>query len=177
MIADEASSSIAVVSNVNGCFVAPALTVTNGGELVTTVGPELVVRVAPVAVVLLPPPVCVEAAAVPVAVAVNVTVLTPPTTCWKLPQVMRVVLAKCTTKLRLPKKAPMPSSVDAKSSVYSASKGSVVILPCFPDRSPTWHVCGRSWSQAGVSPRMKGSRWPRVSVQLPSSGTALTWIW
>lgn len=35
----------------------------------------------------------------------------------KLAQVMRVVLAKCNTKLRFPKKAPMPLRVEAKSSV------------------------------------------------------------
>ena len=76
----------------------------------------------------------------------------------KLAQVMRVTLAKCTTKLLLPKKAPMPSTVLANSSVYEAVKGSEVIFPCLPERSPTWQVCGRVGSQAGLSPRMKGSR-------------------
>ena len=51
-----------------------------------------------------------------VATAVKLVPL-PPATCWKLAHEIRVLLLKCTTKLRLPKKAPMPSAVDAYSSV------------------------------------------------------------
>jgi hypothetical protein len=61
----------------------------------------------------------------------------------KFAQVIRVVLAKCTVRERFPKNAPIPSNVDAKSSLYDAMNGSEVILPYFPERSPTWQVCGR----------------------------------
>lgn len=54
---------------------------------------------------------------------------------------------------------------------YAALKTLTVMLPCLPDRSPTWHVSGWVGSQGGISPRMNGSRWPRVAVQLPSAGT------
>ena len=50
-------------------------------------------------------------------VAGAVKLVALPATCWKLAHEIRVLLLKCTTKLRLPKKAPMPSTVDAYSSV------------------------------------------------------------
>lgn len=58
-----------------------------------------------------------------------------------------------------------------------AAKGSEVILPHLPDRSPTWQVSGADESQVVLSPREKGSRWPPVLVQLPSAGTGLSWMW
>lgn len=58
----------------------------------------------------------------------------------KLAHEIRVLLAKWMTKERLPKKAPMPGNVEAKSSVYVASKGSDAMLPYFPERSPVWQV-------------------------------------
>ncbi len=61
----------------------------------------------------------------------------------KFAQVIRVALAKCTVRERFPKNAPIPSNVDAKSSLYDAMNGSEVISPYFPERSPTWQVCGR----------------------------------
>lgn len=101
-------------------------------------------------------------------------------TAAKLAQVMRVVLAKCRTMLRLPRKAPRPERVEAKSSVKVAVKVApavALMLPCLPERSPTWQVAGRAASQAGVSPRWKGSRCARVAVQLPSEGTGWSWMW
>lgn len=77
--------------------------------------------------------------------------------CWKLAQVIRVLLAKCTTTLRFPMK-DWSSPVAVKESVYEATKGDVVIAPYLPARSPTWHVIGRAASQGGLSPRSKGSR-------------------
>ena len=55
----------------------------------------------------------------------------------KLAQVIRVALPKWTVIDLFPKKAPIPSTVAAKSSVYEAWKGSWVTLPCLPERSPT----------------------------------------
>jgi hypothetical protein len=60
----------------------------------------------------------------------------PETSC-QFAQVIRVVLAKWMVMERFPKKEPMPETRDAKSSTYSAVKGSEVILPYFPDKSPT----------------------------------------
>ncbi len=54
---------------------------------------------------------------------------------------------------------------------HEAWNEAVVMLPCLPERSPTWHVSGRVLSQGGTSPRMNGSRWARVPVQLPLDGT------
>ena len=68
----------------------------------------------------------------------------------KFAQVIRVLLAKCTVIERFPKNAPLPWKVDAKSSSYDAIYGSEVIAPYFPERSPTWQVCGRESTQAGV---------------------------
>jgi len=51
------------------------------------------------------------------AVGAEGVALEVPLTRAKLAQVMRVVLAKWTTMERLPKKAPMPERVEAKSSV------------------------------------------------------------
>jgi hypothetical protein len=69
---------------------------------------------------------------------------------------MRVLLGKWNTMLRLPKKDPIPSSVDAYASTYEASKVSVSagMEPCLPLRSPTWHVSGASLLQGVASPRM-----------------------
>jgi len=38
--------------------------------------------------------------------------------------------------------------------IYLAVKGLIMILPCLPAKSPTWHVCGMVGSQGGFSPRM-----------------------
>jgi len=38
--------------------------------------------------------------------------------------------------------------------IYQAVKGLIMILPCLPAKSPTWHVCGMVGSQGGFSPRM-----------------------
>lgn len=38
--------------------------------------------------------------------------------------------------------------------IYLAVKGLIMILPCLPAKSPTWHVCGMVGSQGGTSPRM-----------------------
>jgi hypothetical protein len=92
----------------------------------------------------------------------------------KLPQAMRVLFAKWMTKERLPKKAPTPSVSETKGSMYEDWKLVPLILPCFPERSPTWHVSGRSDVQGTVSPRMYGSRCANVEVQLPSDGTGST---
>ena len=54
---------------------------------------------------------------------------------------------------------------------YAALNTLTVMLPCLPDKSPTWQVSGCVGSQGGISPRIKGSRWPKVAVQLPSAGT------
>ena len=58
--------------------------------------------------------------------------------------------------LRLPKKAPMPSCVDANRSTYDVSHSptSAGIVPCLPLRSPTWHVAGAALSHGVASPRM-----------------------
>lgn len=49
--------------------------------------------------------------------------------------------------------------------------GLVVMLPCLPARSPVWQVSGWVGSHGGISPRMYGSWWARVAVQLPFDGT------
>jgi hypothetical protein len=51
---------------------------------------------------------------------------------------------------RLPKKEPRPAAVEAKLSEYEDTKGSEAIFPYFPERSPTWQVCGRVELQMGV---------------------------
>lgn len=127
--------------------------------LVVTVGVVVARVVGPVVM-----PVVVDD--LPTVVEVVVVVAPPPTveplqlpTGTKLAHVMRVVLAKCRTMLRLPKKAPIPCLVEAKSSVKVAAKlrtaPPVVELtwPCLPERSPTWHVSGREASQGVSSPR------------------------
>jgi hypothetical protein len=55
----------------------------------------------------------------------------------KFAQVMRVLFPKWTAMDRLPKKAPSPGTVVAKSSMYEATKGSEAIFPYLPERSPT----------------------------------------
>jgi len=54
---------------------------------------------------------------------------------------------------------------------------SSVMLPCLPLRSPVWQVFCWVESQRGVSPRLYGSRWAPVAVQLPSAGTGFAWMW
>lgn len=51
------------------------------------------------------------------------------------------------------------------------------MLPCLPARSPTWQVAGIVALQGGFSPRLYGSWWARVAVQLPSAGTGWSWMW
>ena len=51
------------------------------------------------------------------------------------------------------------------------------MLPCLPDRSPTWQVCGWVGSHRGFSPRMYGSWWALVVVQFPSEDTGWSWMW
>ena len=58
-----------------------------------------------------------------------------------------------------------------------AVKGLVVMLPCLPAKSPTWHVAGWLGSQGGISPRMYGSKCAKVAVQLPFAGTGWSWMW
>ena len=85
-------------------------------------------------------------------VIVDLPTLCP--TIEKLAQLMRVVFTKWITKERFPKKEPRPGRVEANSSIYVSWKGSEAMLPCLPDRSPTWQVCGKAPSQAGISPRI-----------------------
>lgn len=76
-----------------------------------------------------------------VVVVVALHPLELPPTASKLAQVIRVVLPKWNTKPRFPKNAPIPSTVEAKLSVYVAVKVELPLvsstLPCLPARSPT----------------------------------------
>jgi hypothetical protein len=92
----------------------------------------------------------------------------------KSAQVMRVVLPRWRTKDRLPKNAASPSLNVANLSTYSATNGSLLILPYFPAKSPTWQEEGSLASQSGLSARFIGSKWPPVAVQLPPVAL-LTW--
>jgi hypothetical protein len=127
-------------------------------------------------------------AIVPVAALVNcggcgavVVVLLPAVTFVlgagaKFAQVMRVALAKWTTIERLPMKEAWPGTIEAYGSSYEAVKGSEVIFPYLPERSPTWQVCGRVGSQGVESPRWNGSRWDEALRQFPVELTCATWI-
>jgi hypothetical protein len=67
----------------------------------------------------------------------------------KFAQVRRVLLAKCSVKEPFGKKLLEPTIVDVYSSVYDALKGSELMAPYLPARSPTWHVSGSEESQGG----------------------------
>jgi hypothetical protein len=65
-------------------------------------------------------------------------------------QVRRVLLAKCSVREPLPKKERDPTRVEEYLSVYDAVKGSEVMSPYLPARSPTWQVWGSVASQGGA---------------------------
>jgi hypothetical protein len=66
----------------------------------------------------------------------------------KFAHVIRVLFAKWKVIDRLPKKEPRPGRVDEKRSVYVCTREPFVTFPYFPDRSPTWQVCGSLGSHA-----------------------------
>jgi len=77
----------------------------------------------------------------------------PPTllpTRVKFEHVILVLFAKWTVRDKFPRNAGFVDRVLAKSSVYIVTKVSFAAVPCLPERSPTWQVCGRVSSQPGV---------------------------
>ena len=107
-----------------------------------------------------------------------------PSIITKFAQLIRVPFAACTTTLLLPKKAAEPSMAETYSSLYIAmnlpfSSFSAVILPCLPERSPTWQtetLLGTPGHVKLSGGPLKGIRWPPAVVQLPPV-TGLTWMW
>lgn len=75
----------------------------------------------------------------------------------KLPQLILVPFLACTTTLRFPKNTGLLGSVLRYRSRYCVWEFGAVnvttIVPCLPERSPTWQVSGWEASQGGDSPR------------------------